>query len=219
MKGEGFRFLGVVSSMLGLSLGLAGVGHAEMRGAQKNVPHWAVPEQRVESASDGQRVTITAYLSFCNQGALKDLVAAQSAPSSMQYGKYLTPEQFHAEYSPKAADVQRVQRTLERLGFLVVYTPDSGLFVSASGTVAQVKAAFGVSQDLYAYKGKILRANAETPRIPAAISDVVTFVAGLDQMGALRTPHHIRMNERPSTAASPASAAARVANSAVAPNA
>jgi subtilase family serine protease len=219
MKGEGFRFLAVVSSMLGLSLGLAGVGHAEMRGAQKNVPHWAVPEQRVDSASDGQRVTITAYLSFRNQAALKDLVAAQSAPSSMQYGKYLTPEQFHAEYSPKAADVQRVQRTLQRLGFHVVYTPDSGLFVSASGTVAQVKAAFGVSQDLYAYQGKVLRANAETPRIPAAISDVVTFVAGLDQMGALRTPHHIRMNERPSTAASPASAAARVVNSAVAPNA
>src|SRR5882724_8577129 len=170
MKGTRFKLLrfnliSILSATVGLSLGLAGLGHAEMRGAQKNVPHYAVPEQRVNSAGNGQRVTITAYLSFRNQGALKDLVAAQSEPSSTQYGKFLTPEQFHAEYSPKAADVQRVQRTLERLGFHVVYTPDSGLFVSASGTVAQVKAAFGVSQDLYAYKGKILRANAETPRI------------------------------------------------------
>jgi subtilase family serine protease len=213
-----FNLIGILSTTLGLSLGLAGLGHAEMRGAQRNVPHWAVPEQRVESASNDQRVTITAYLSFRNHGALNDLVTAQSEPGSTQYGKFLTPEQFHAQFSPKAADVQRVQRTLEQLGFHVVYTPDSGLFVAASGTVAQVKATFGVSQDLYAYKGKVLRANAETPRIPAALSDVVTYVAGLDESGALRTPKHIRLNERTSATAAPASAASRVAHSAI-PNA
>ena len=50
------------------------------------------------------------------------------------------------------------------MGFHIDHTPDSGLFVRASGSVAQVKAAFGVTQDLYAYQGKVLRANAETPR-------------------------------------------------------
>jgi subtilase family serine protease len=227
MKGVSFRFtrfnlISIVGSTLALSLGLAGLGHAELPGQQKNVPHWAVPEKRVESASDSQRVSIVAFLSLRNQAALRDLIAAQSTPGSSQYGKYLTPEEFHAQFSPKAADVARVQRTLEQLGFHVDYTPDSGLFVNASGSVAQVKASFGVSQERYAYKGKALRANAETPRIPAAISDVVTYVAGLDETALLRRPNHRRIDERDSVAAaalSPSAASAPNAPPAVAANA
>src|ERR1700733_732481 len=213
MKGSKLLSVKVVSAAIALTLGAAGLSQAAAS-SQKNVPGWVSDANRVASAGDDERVTIVAFLSFRNQVALKNLIAAQSTPSSLQYGRYLTPEQFHAQFSPPAADVQRVQRSLEKMGFHIDHTPDSGLFVRASGSVAQVKAAFGVTQDLYAYQGKVLRANAETPRIPAAISDVVTFVAGLDQSGALRTPHHIRMNERASTAASPATAAARVANSA-----
>jgi subtilase family serine protease len=59
------------------------------------------------------------------------------------------PAQFRAQFAPKAADVARVQRTLQQMGFQVGFTPASGLSVTASGTVAQVKASFGVSQDLY----------------------------------------------------------------------
>jgi subtilase family serine protease len=217
-KLAGFDLISVVTT-LGLSLGLAGLGHAERPGQQKNVPHWAVSEKRVDSAGAGDRVAIVAFLSFRNQAALKNLITAQSTPGSSQYGKYLTPEEFHAQFSPKAADVARVQRTLQQLGFHVDETPASGLFVKASGTVAQVKASFGVSQELYAYKGKILRANAETPRIPAAISDVVTYVAGLDQTFLLRQPNHRRINERELEAAAAPRSNDSIAGSAVAPNA
>jgi subtilase family serine protease len=200
MKGVSFRFtrfnlIHIVSSTLALSLGLAGLGHAELPGQQKNVPHWASQTNHVASAAESDRVTIVAYLSWRNQSALKDLIAAQATPNSAHYGQYLTPEQFHAQFSPMAADVQRVQRTLEKLGFHIDHVPASGLFVKATGSVAQAKAAFGVSQELYSYKGKTLRANVETPRIPAAISDVVTYVAGLDESGMLRKPSHIRLNE------------------------
>lgn len=213
MMDAGFRFVRIVWTTLGLSLTLAGLSHAGSSGEQKNVPQWATPAHRVASAAESDRVTIVAFLSLRNQTALKDLIAAQSTPSNAQYGKYLTPDQFHAQFSPKAEDVKRVQSTLEKLGFHVDHTPVSGLFVQASGSVSQVKATFGVSQDLYAYKGKILRANAETPRIPATLSDVVTYVAGLDQTSALRTPNHIRFNE-----AAPTAATALAAKSSAAPS-
>ncbi len=215
MKGEGFRFPRMVASIVGLSLSLAGLGHAENFAAPKNVPRWAVAEKRVASASDSARVSIVAFLSFRDQPGLKELIASQTTPGNPRYGKYLTPEEFHAQFSPQASDVRRVQRTLEQLGFHVDHTPASGLFVEASGSVAQVKAAFGVSQELYSYQGKVLRANAETPRIPASISDVVTYVAGLDQSSALRRPSHIRLNEH---AAAPSSAV-RASASDLSPNA
>jgi subtilase family serine protease len=199
MKGVRFSIVPLVSSTLALTLGLAGLSRAELPEKQKNVPHWVASAKRVDSASDSQKVTIVAFLSLRNQAALKDLIAAQSTPTSARYGQYLTPEQFHAQFAPNAADVKRVQGSLEQLGFHVEHTPTSGLFVEASGSVAQVKATFAVSQDLYEYKGKILRANAETPRIPAAMADLVTYVAGLDQTAALRKPNHTRLNDGAST--------------------
>jgi subtilase family serine protease len=209
-KGERSRVFGALASAVGLTLGLANLSWAELPDTQRNVPHWASQANHVASAAESDRVTIVAYLSLRNQSALKDLIAAQATPTSPSYGKYLTPEQFHAQFSPNAADVQRVQRSLQKLGFHIDHVPASGLFVRASGSVAQAKASFGVSQELYSYKGKILRANAETPRIPATISDVVTYVAGLDQTAQLRKPSHIRLNE---TERSASQVSARAASS------
>lgn len=195
MKGVRFRVVHLLSSTLGLALGLSGLSSVAAAGEARNVPHWVNAAARVDTAADSQRVTFEAFLGLRNQSALKNLVAAQTQPTNAQFGKYLTPEEFRAQFAPKPSDVKRVQNELQKLGFRVEQTPASGIFVQASGTIAQIKATFAVTQDLYSYHGKILRANAETPRIPAAIADVVKFVAGLDESGALRTPKHIRADD------------------------
>lgn len=217
MKGVRSRVFGGMSAAIGLTLGLANLSWAEYPDTQRNVPHWASQANHVASAAESDRVTIVAYLSLRNVSALKDLIAAQATPTSASYGQYLTPEQFHAQFSPKAADVQRVQHSLERRGFHIDHVPASGLFVRASGSVALAKATFGVSQELYSFRGKLLRANGETPRIPAEISDVVIHVAGLDQSATLRRPSHIRLNETEGGAARTAARAA--AGDDTAPNA
>src|ERR1700688_4222900 len=130
MKGSKLLLIKVVSAAAVLTLGAAGLSQAAAS-SQKNVPGWVSDANRVASAGDSERVTIVAFLSLRNQAALKNLIAAQSTPSSPQYGRYLTPEQFHAQFSPPVADVQRVQRSLEKMGFHIDHTPDSGLFVRA----------------------------------------------------------------------------------------
>jgi subtilase family serine protease len=157
------------------------------------VSNWVAKAQRIGSASDSKSVRFTVFLSFRNQTQLQSLIAEQANPNSAQYGKYLTPEQFHAQFSPPAADIAKVQSELKKMGFSIDFVPDSGLFVQARGSVAQVKYHFGVSQELYAYKGKVLRANVETPRLPASIANLVTYVAGLDDTAALRQPNHVRL--------------------------
>jgi subtilase family serine protease len=157
---------------------------------RKDFPAWAEPATKVGTASDSQRVSIAVYLGFRNEQALRDLVTEVSTPGSAHYGKYLTPAEFRAQFAPEAASVKLVQRELQKQGFHIDYTPASGLFVQASGTVAQVKATFGVTQELYSHKGNVLRSNAESPRSPAAISSVVRFVAGLVESAMLRKPTH-----------------------------
>jgi subtilase family serine protease len=157
---------------------------------RKEFPSWAESAAKVGSASESQRVSIAVYLGFRNEQALRDLITEVSTPGGAHYGKYLTPAEFRAQFAPAAASVKLVQRELQKQGFHIDYTPASGLFVQASGTVAQIKSTFGVTQELYSHKGKVLRSNAESPRIPAAISGVVRFVAGLDESAMLRKPTH-----------------------------
>jgi subtilase family serine protease len=159
--------------------------------APRNVSRWVVSAQKIGEAEGAQNVHLSLFLGFKNQPELKALIAAQSTPGNALYGKYLTPEEFRARFAPDATKVAQVQDTLRTLGLTVEYTPKSGLFVNATGTVSQVKTAFGVSQGLYSYKGKTLRANAESPRLPAKIADIVTYIAGLDDTAVMRQSQHV----------------------------
>ena len=75
-------------------------------------PQWTSTARQSGNLAAGQRVSARVWLSPRNAAQLDALATAVSAPASAQYGKYLTPEEFHAQFSPKAADVKRVQRTL-----------------------------------------------------------------------------------------------------------
>jgi subtilase family serine protease len=152
------------------------------------VSPWLRRATKVGPADESKRVAITAYLSWRNQTELEQLVAEQTTLGSPGYGQFLSPEQFHTAFSPKAEEVTRVQEALRSLGFKIEYTPASGLFVTASGTVAQIEAAFQVSQNLYSFRGKLLRAHAEDPSIPASLVGVLTYIGGLDDSRLLKRP-------------------------------
>jgi subtilase family serine protease len=156
------------------------------------LPAWLGQARQLGPVDENKRVVIEAYLSWRNRSELEKLIEEQATPGNPRYGQFLTPEQFHAAYSPRAEDVALVQRTLSALGLNIRYTPASGLFVAASGTVGQIKQAFGVSQNLYSYRGKVLRAHAEEPSLPAQLSGLVTYIDGLDDTRPLMKPALVR---------------------------
>jgi subtilase family serine protease len=203
MTNASLRFLlFAVCMAIVTSLATVAPGHAESVDARHNVPLWISNAQLLGAAEEQVRVEIAVFLSFKDESGLRNFIAEQSNPRSVSYGNYLTPEQFHQRFSPDAKNVAKVQSMLKGFGFTIESTPDSGLFVLASGTVNQIKAAFGVSQNLYAYKGQVLRANTETPRLSPEMASIITFIAGLDDTKMLRKPDHIRLgNDSPRAAA------------------
>ena len=193
MKTKKFGAWPIMALALCLTIASVVPSHAQSVGARKNVASWVASATRVGIAPDSQAVSIAVILNLRNQAALTQLVAEVSNPRSAQYANYLTPAQFHQRFAPAAADVAQVQNALKQMGFTV--DPSSGLYVSAHGTVAQIKSGFRVTQDLYSYRGTVLRANAETPAIPASIANVVAYVAGLDETSQLRKPSHVRYTD------------------------
>ncbi len=206
----------VTSVLAGVAIGIVAVPSivqaADSAATSGFVARWVGKAQKVGTADANKKTTISIYLKLQNLDALKALVKAQSTPGSAEYGHYLKPADFRARFAPAAADVLQAEKTLKNLGFSIVHEPSSKFYIEVAGTVGQIKSAFHISQDLYAYGGKTLRANAEEPTLPAGLAGIVTYIGGLDETGLLKHPFH-------STIGDNAAASAKVSPSAAPPTA
>ena len=105
---------------------------------------------RLPTATRLEGMTLTFSRSSSQEADLQKLIAAQQDPSSPQFHKWLTPEQFAARYGMADADIAAVQTWLEQQGFSVDSVARSKTFVRFSGTVGQAEAAFATEIHTYA---------------------------------------------------------------------
>jgi len=145
-----------------------------------SAPPWANAKNYTGAADPDGNVGFRVYLGWQNPDAAVALAHAVSDPRSLQYGQYLTPQQFRKQFAPSQGAVGAVQSWLKSQGFSIVHTPANNHYVSAEGTVAQAQAAFGVAFGAYKVKGKTVRSPVGDVAIPASLAAVVTGVVGLD---------------------------------------
>ena len=138
--------------------------------AAGNVSGWVRNAVLAGPAAASTSVTIAVHLALQNTAELKTLVGEVSSPSNAQYGHYLTTAEFAGQFAPASADVQAVQSLLQKAGMTNIQVGPYGAYVSATATVAQLRTAFNISQNLYTYKGLTLRANSQEPTIPSALA-------------------------------------------------
>jgi subtilase family serine protease len=161
--------------------------HAHAR-VPDTTPSWATPANKTGDASAGATVVFSVWLGWRNQGDLDALVAGQQDPASPEYHRWLSPEQFRQRFAPRRADVRRVSEWLTSEHFDMVAVPKNHLFVTASGSVAQVEQAFNINEALYEVDGHTVRAPQSDPVIPAGLASSVTAITGLDSAYALAEP-------------------------------
>jgi subtilase family serine protease len=126
---------------------------------------------------------------------LRSLIGRVSSPASAAYGRYLTPAQFRAAYSPTADAVKQVTSWLRNQGFSVGALPANRMYVPATGTVAQVETAFDTTLRMYRAYGKDLRAPTKALSIPSSLTGIVAGVVGVDDSYKLRHYNYIREDD------------------------
>jgi uncharacterized protein (TIGR03437 family) len=114
-----------------------------------------------------------------SQPALDQLLQDQQDPSSPNFHKWLTPEQYGDRFGASPDDVKAITTWLESQGFTNIDVAHSRTWVTFSGTAAQIAKAFQTEIHRYNVRGEQHFANATDPTIPAAIASVVSGVAGL----------------------------------------
>ncbi len=197
--------VGLISGgLIAAAIVCAGTAAGAASATSGNVAGWVAHATKTGLAPN-QSVTIAVHMQLKNPAGLKQLVAEVSSPKSKQYGQYLTPADFSARFAPAVADAAAVKTQLEHAGMTNVQVGPYGVYVSATATVEQLRTTFHISQDLYSYKGRTLRANPEEPTLPAAWVGKVLYIEGLDDSTLLRHPFH--RSATMGTLVAPASAA------------
>ncbi|HEY2547843.1 MAG TPA: protease pro-enzyme activation domain-containing protein, partial [Candidatus Acidoferrum sp.] len=126
------------------------------------------------------RILLVLRRSMEQGSALMQLMVDQQNTNSPNYHKWLTPEQFGAQFGPSDADIQTVTSWLQSHGFQVAKVSKGKLAIEFSGTAAQVKAAFHTEIHRFLLNGEIHLANASDPQIPLALAPVVHGLAPLN---------------------------------------
>ena len=132
-------------------------------------------------------------LQLQNEAQLNSAIVAVNTPGSPSYGKFLTPSEFVATYSPSSSQIQAVESYLSRMGLTNISAPSNGLYVVANGTAAVIEAAFNTTLWQYQVSGpngeptRTVYANTQPAQVPASLGGIVLSVVGLQNVDTMHT--------------------------------
>jgi len=135
---------------------------------------------RVPAGTRLNGITLYFNRSAAQQAELDALMAAQQNPSSPQYHKWITPDQYAARFGMAQADIDKTRSWLERQGFSIDMVMRSRNAIRFSGTVGQVESAFHTQMHYYMAGGEEHFAPAGPLSLPASLQPVVAGVRNLD---------------------------------------
>ncbi len=143
----------------------------------------ATPENdrgRVAPSLQLSYVTLTLTQSAAQKADLANLLAEQQNPSSANYHRWLTPQQFADRFGVSTEDMSKVTQWLQGQGLSIVNVAQGRNWIAVNGSAAQIEAAFATEIHEYAVDGETHFANATNPSVPAAIDGMVLSIRGLN---------------------------------------
>jgi subtilase family serine protease len=144
-----------------------------------------------------ERMILIFKRSADKQAELDRFLAGLQDPSSPDFHRWLTPEEFGNRFGPSPEDIGAVTGWLTSHGFVVKAVGKGKSWINFSGTVANVEAAFHTSIHIYRVKGRLYHANAKDPPIPRGLADVVAGVASLNDFPRRPMHHGVRPAVQP----------------------
>jgi subtilase family serine protease len=118
--------------------------------------------------------------SSAQQKALETLLKQQQDPTSPNYHKWLTPEEFADRFGMTQGDIAKVTSWLASTGLKVESVSRGRNLVRFTGTAAQMSVIFRTEFHRYRVNGETHFANATELSVPAAFSSTVLGFRNLD---------------------------------------
>lgn len=138
--------------------------------------------------TDGSRqLQLAISLQLRNQRALKELLREQNMPSSPNYHRYVTPQQFTNHFGPTTDGVNKVVSYLRSQGIHVSSVSSNRTLIDASASAATVEHAFAITIADYTLNGRSVYAPTSEPSVPSNLTGLILNIAGLDNVSHYRS--------------------------------
>ncbi|QNK03209.1 protease pro-enzyme activation domain-containing protein [Dyella telluris] len=157
----------------------AAVTHTSYKVNRRGLPQ---VQSMVTALDNSKPLHIAVSLNLRNTDQLQAFIKDVNTPGTAVFGKFLTPDQFKASYSPTDAQVQAVIAHLQKSGFTHVSVSPNNTLVFADGNAATVATAFNATMKTYSENGKQRFANDSEVMVPQALGGIVGAVIGLQNI-------------------------------------
>ncbi len=179
------RVLCALAFAASMCLGVANAGTVQLRG---NVSTSISNLPLTRRAAGDKPLDLTIFFALRNQAALDKLLADQQDPSSPQYHRWLTPDEFAARFGPTQTDFSAALDWLHSQNVNIESADIKSRQIRFADTVAHAEQMFG-SPILGSEDGKFF-GNAWEPSIPARFDGVIAFIDGLDNLRVVVAASH-----------------------------
>ncbi len=141
------------------------------------------------------RLNLAIGLPLRNQVELSEFLRQLYDPTSTNFHKYLTPEEFTDRFGPTAEDYEAVRHFAETNGMKVTATISSRLVLDVEGSVNDVERAFQITMQMYHHstEGRDFAAPDREPSVPLNLS-----VADIGGLGDFCRPHSLLRHNKAS---------------------
>ena len=148
-------------------------------------------QELVTPLENTKKLQVAVSLNLRNSAQLQAFIKSVNTPGNAAYGKFLTPAQFKATYSPTDAQVQAVVAHLQQSGFSNITVSANNTLVFADGNPATVATAFNATMKTYTHGGKQRFGNDSDVLVPQTLSGIVDSVMGLQNVSQKHTLSHL----------------------------
>jgi len=138
-------------------------------------------------ADPSQIITVKLHLNGPNQDQLSSFIQSQHDPSSPNFQKWLTPDQFKAQFGATNGSLATVKNFLTGKGLTIISSDARSITVQ--GPVGIIQNALHTQLHDFSLNGNIVRANISNPVIDEPAGSAVSAVSGLTQIMA--KPHSV----------------------------
>jgi subtilase family serine protease len=144
-----------------------------------NTPGFVRTAPKIGAPDPSETIGITLWLNVRNRQQLDSVAEDLYDPSSPHYRAWLGFSQIAADYAPTAEEADAVKDFLSAHNLSVVLVDPNNFFVQATGTIADISAAFHIQMNNFKVHGKVVRANTTDPYIEGPAARFVHLVSGL----------------------------------------
>ncbi|HLY02525.1 MAG TPA: S53 family peptidase [Candidatus Cybelea sp.] len=183
--------------------GAPGAPAALTSGSSQRVPDgWtatatqAVPFKQFPSGSvsDATQLHVVVGLRMRDGEGAAKLLRSQHTRGSASFHKWMTPEEFTAEFNPAMGQANSVADYLKQQGFTRVSIEPNHLIVSGSAPVSRVERAFDTTIHGTTVNGRVVYGNVKPALMPARFRGLVAAVLGLNN--AYQMHLHLKKSDR-----------------------